>query len=138
MAQAPQPTGRKPSVLVVENDGMMAIHMAQVLDKAGYRALSIEYSGENAIEKIGNGARPDIVLIDWRLGGKLDSIQTAREIQQLHQIPVVFLATLADRSRILETRGIACFGFLQKPFLPEDLVMAIDETLGRRIPAQEL
>ena len=122
---------RKASVLIVENDGLMAIQLSQSLDKTGYHAINLEYSGENAIDKIGKGAQPDIVLIDSGLGGKLDCIQTAREIQQIRRIPVIFLAGQNEIPKILKSRGIYRSKCVQKPFLLIDLVDAIDTLLKR-------
>jgi len=121
----------KASVLIVENDGLLAIQLAQGLDKMGYHATDLEYSGENAIDKIGKGARPDIVIIDSEPGGKLDHIQTAREIQQIRRIPIIFLAGQNEMPRIQKAKGIFRSKCVQKPYLIRDLVAAIDSLLKR-------
>jgi CheY-like chemotaxis protein len=119
------------SVLIVEDDGLIAMHLSETLEKAGYQVMSPENSGENAISRIGKGLNPDVILMDIGLSGKIDGIQTTREIRQICDIPVIFLTAYSNEARINEAKKISPYGYILKPCMEHDLVGAIEKALHR-------
>ncbi len=119
------------SILVVEDDGLIAMHLTEILEKVGYMVMTPEWSGENAIDRIGKGLRPDVILMDIGLSGKLDGVQTAREIRRLHDIPIIFLTAYSEEKRIGEAIDVSPYGYILKPCMEQDLVAVIERALRR-------
>lgn len=121
------------SILIVEDDGLIAMHLCETLEKAGYHVMNPENSGENAISRIGKGLCPDVILMDIGLGGKLDGIQTSREIRQIRDIPVIFLTAYSNEGCIAEAKKISPYGYILKPCMEHDLVGAIEKALHHNL-----
>jgi PAS domain S-box-containing protein len=127
-------------ILVVEDERITAEDMKSGLEEAGYHVQAIVSSGKKAIEKAGE-LKPDIVLMDIRLEGKMDGIEAAGQIRQLYDIPVIYVTAYSDnrtleRAQITEPSGYIIkeqTGLITKPFVESELQNAIEKTLHRHI-----
>jgi CheY-like chemotaxis protein len=79
------------SILVVEDDGLIAFYLSQLLEKAGYRIIGLASSGEMVLRKLEEPEKPDLILMDVGLAGSLDGIETARLVRQRFSVPLIFL-----------------------------------------------
>jgi len=118
------------SILVVEDDGLIVMHLTEMLEHAGYSVLSAEFSGENALARLKNPPLPDAILMDIGLCGRIDGIETARQIRALYDLPVIFLTAYSSEARIAEAKKVSP-SYVLKPCLENDLVAAIECSLGR-------
>ena len=82
-------------------------------------------SGEDAI-RTSEQERPELVLMDVRLGGEMDGIQAAEIIRDRFNVPVVYLTAYADEETILRARETTPFGYLVKPFNERELRATIE------------
>jgi CheY-like chemotaxis protein len=82
-------------MLVVEDEAIIAEHIAILLKNMGYSVVGIVASGEDAIH-VTEQMKPDLVLMDIMLQGNMDGIETAQEISNRFEIPVVYLTANAD------------------------------------------
>ena len=121
----------KASVLIVEDDGLIAMHLSEMLERAGYCVPDPEYSGEITLDHLKTRPRPDVILMDIGLGGKLDGIETAREVRKLYNIPVIFLTAFPQEDRIAEEGEDTGCGYILKPCLEEEIVAAIGKALKK-------
>ncbi|HEV2473489.1 MAG TPA: response regulator, partial [Chthonomonadales bacterium] len=87
-----------PRVLVLEDERLVARDIQSTLAAAGYET-SLAASGEEAIE-VARRERPDLALVDIRLAGKLDGIETARALRQELELPVVYLTAHSDEETL--------------------------------------
>lgn len=78
------------SVLLVEDEVLIALSLEYDLKKAGYSVLGRASCSEDAINCF-KRTDPDLVLMDIRLAGSIDGIETAEEIKALKDIPVIFM-----------------------------------------------
>lgn len=101
-------------ILVVEDDMVMAIHIKKMLKKMGFKVVGIALSGDEAIEKAG-ALKPDLMLMDIVLKGDMDGIEAASEIQNLYDIPVVYLTAYLDDKTYERAKLTKPYGFLTKP-----------------------
>jgi CheY-like chemotaxis protein len=85
----------KAKIMVVEDERIVARDLARQLGDLGYDVVATAYSGEEAVEKVGE-VHPDLVLMDIVLAGKMDGIQAAEKITTLSGTPVVYLTSYAD------------------------------------------
>ena len=122
-----------PSVLIVEDDGLIALSLLQLLQKSGYNVMDPVCSGEEAIDAVKEFI-PDLILMDIRLGGNIDGIETAYTILQDFDIPVIFLSALSERDRLDRAKEINTSVFFSKPFCENELLSAIKKVLSREYP----
>ena len=66
----------QPSVLIIEDEAVVAEDLAQKVKALGYRVIGIESTGETALD-LARTHRPNLILLDIKLGGRLDGIETA-------------------------------------------------------------
>ncbi len=89
----------KPNILIVEDNSSVALDMKRTLLNLGYQVSSIVSSGEDAIEKV-NKAPTDLILMDIKLSGKLDGIETAAQINLNFNIPIIYLTAYSEDNLI--------------------------------------
>ena len=118
-------------ILIVEDEGLIALHLSELLEKAGYHVSAPAYSGEMVLRELGTSPLPDLVLMDIALAGSLDGIETARQIRQQYPIPVIFLTAYSNQNRIDEAQKVSPFGYLKKPVLEDELLGAISRALAK-------
>jgi anti-anti-sigma factor len=116
---------------VVEDETIVALDIQNKLKKLGYDVPLFVVSGEEAIRKAGE-LRPDLVLMDIRLKGKMDGIAAAAKIRERYGIPVVYLTAYDDEDTVQRAKQSDAFGYLLKPLQEKDLRIAIEIALYRR------
>ncbi len=117
-------------ILIVEDEAIVAKDISLSLRNLRYHVVGIAATGEEAIGKAAT-SNPDIILMDIRLAGSMDGIETAREIHKTQKIPVVFLTAHADQATLNRAKTIAPFGYLVKPFAERELEAALETALYR-------
>ena len=118
----------KTKVLIVEDEAIVAADLANKLERLGYRVSGSVPSGEAAIA-IASVQRPDIVLMDIRLSGSLDGIETAERLRRVHPIPVIYVTAHSDPDTITKALGTDPFGYILKPFIDRELKTQIEIAL---------
>jgi len=118
------------SVLVVEDEGIVATHLQLSLEHLGYSVPEVAASGEDAI-RLARSLRPSLVLMDICLDGELDGIEAAQAIRADPGLPVVFLTANSDESTLARAREVAPYGYLLKPFNQRELRSTIEVALHR-------
>jgi PAS domain S-box-containing protein len=117
-------------ILVVEDEALIANDLAGRLQDNGYEVVGIAASGEDALEKLGSLA-PDLVLMDIRLDGKMDGIDTAELVRSDFGLPVIFLTSHADQNTLNRAKLTEPFGYLVKPFRQVNLASSIEMALHK-------
>ena len=115
-------------ILLVEDEQIVAKFTEKQLTSAGYKILASVTSGELAIEQL-NKLSPDIILMDIKLVGSMDGIETADYIRKNHQIPVIFLTSLADDASFQRAKTVEPFGYLIKPIDIKELNRVVEMAL---------
>jgi len=119
------------SILVVEDDGLIALRISELLTKAGYNVRDPLPSGEEALEELASPPYPDLILMDIGLMGKLNGIETVRKLRERLDIPVLFLTAYSDDRRIAQAINLKAEGYILKPFGEKDLLLAVERALHR-------
>lgn len=112
-------------ILIVEDEAIVAESIASKLRRFGYEVLDPIPSGEEAVA-ISEKERPDVVLMDIHLAGKMDGIDAADTILGQYHIPVIFLTAYADEQTIARAKKAGPFGYIVKPFRERDLYVTIE------------
>jgi len=112
-------------ILVVEDEGVVARDIQSCVARLGHEPVGWACTGEEALE-LAEKNRPDLVLMDIRLGGEVDGIAAAKEIRRRYATPVVFLTAYADDETLARATDVGPFGYVLKPFEESDLRLAIE------------
>jgi len=120
---------RKPRVLVVEDEGIVAKALANCLEELGCEVTADCDTGEAALEHAAR-ARPDLVLMDIGLSGALDGVETAIHLWNRFRLPILFLSGHADEATLERATLAHPIGYLPKPFTDDTLQGAIERALA--------
>ena len=63
------------TVLVVEDEGLIALHLTELLEKAGFHVVDPVSSGEMDVPDARTVPRTDLILMDIGLSGGFDGIE---------------------------------------------------------------
>jgi len=102
-------------ILIVEDEVISAMYLQVQLRILNYEICKKVITGEDAV-KTALLEKPDVILIDIRLAGKLDGIQTIKEIQMHYNPIVVFMTGYQDEELIEKAKGMVNSEILIKPF----------------------
>ena len=128
----------KASVLVVEDELIVAENLRSILGGMGYQVTGTACCSEEAI-RFADTCHPDLILMDIRLEGSAhDGVETARRIRGRHDIPIVFLTAYADNETLERVKVTEPFAYILKPFNERELYSAIELALHRHHMEQEL
>ena len=117
-------------ILVVEDEMIIAAKISMQLTNLGYEVTGILPRGEQAIQQVKENM-PDIILLDINLKGELDGIETARQVQLLADIPIIYLTANSDEATFNRAKPTRPSAFISKPFKQLDLQRAIELTISR-------
>lgn len=118
----------KATVLIVEDEVIVAKDIQAMVQTRGYEAPAIAYSGEEAIKKA-EEIKPDLVLMDIVLRGEMDGITASEQIRNRLDVPIVYITAYAEDKTIARAKVTEPFGYLLKPFEERELHTAIEIAL---------
>ena len=118
------------SILIVEDEAIIAIDIAQTLESLGYSVLKAVASGEEAIDLLRRKA-PDLILMDIKLKGELDGIATAEIINRDYGTPFIYLTTFVDDTTLSRAKKTNPYGYVTKSFDKNSLHSSIEMALYR-------
>lgn len=127
----------KIKILIAEDEQIVAKNIEKRLTADGYIVVASVSTGEEAIEKA-KSLTPDIILMDIKLKGKIDGIETADIIRRDFQLPVIFLTSYADEETFQRAKNTEPFGYLIKPFENKELNRVVELALYKNKIYQEL
>ena len=112
------------SILLVEDEGIVAQDLKETLTRLGYRVSGIASEGTQAV-KMAQELEPELVVMDVSLRGEIDGIQAARLIQERSQVPVIFLTGHSDPATLQRAVLTGPLGYIVKPFQEIELRCAL-------------
>lgn len=114
------------SILIVEDEIIVATDIQIVLNKLGYKECSIASGGKDAIVKITEN-KPDLIIMDIRLKDEMDGIEAAERIQKNFYIPIIYISALSDEDTLRRAKKTKPFFFISKPIEEGELLAAINK-----------
>ena len=118
----------KKKIFVVEDESIVSLEIQSRLKSLGYAISGAAASGDEAIRKVID-LKPDLILMDIRIKGDMDGIETAAEIKKIYDIPIIFLTAYADPVTIQRAKITDPFGYIIKPFEERELHISIEIAL---------
>lgn len=120
------------SILIVEDDAIVAIHIRNMLTTLGYSVTGPVANGADAFLAVATDL-PDLILMDIQLAGKLDGITVAERIRSTVDVPIVFLTSHSHETLIQQAKTTLPFGYLIKPASQRELAITIEIALYRHM-----
>jgi len=117
-------------ILIVEDDGIVALEIQRQLQDLGYEVVGIAASGESALD-LASECQPDLALMDMRLHGAPDGMETASLLLERLAVPVVYLAASADADTLDRAKTAGPLGYLVKPLDIRMLHLTVEMALHK-------
>ena len=112
-------------ILIVEDEMIIGANISLQLISLGYEVSGIIPRGEEALMHLKEN-KPDIVLMDINLKGKIDGVETALLMQQEFDVPIIYLTANADEVNFNRAKATHPYAFISKPFKKLDLQRAVE------------
>jgi CheY-like chemotaxis protein len=121
---------KKASILIVEDEVIVAIELREKLRALGWRVSGLATSGAEALAAA-EADPPDLILMDVTIKGGMDGVDTASRLQAKRRVPVVFITAFPKKPAPRRTAGSRPpFFWLSKPLVDEELVRTIRTALA--------
>lgn len=125
------------TILVVEDEQIIAMGIERQLKRMGYAVAGLAATGEEGVQ-MATTLRPNLVLMDIRLGAGLDGVEAAGVIRRRLNVPVVYLTAHSDDATLQRAKLTEPFGYILKPYEDNDLRIAIEMGLYKHQMEQRL
>jgi len=118
----------KKSLLIVEDEGTIALEIQNKVEEWGYSVVDTVSSGEEAII-VALNKRPDLILMDIILKQKITGIEAANIIKKSFDVPIIYLTAYGDEKTIENAKTTFPQAYLLKPFDDNELKLTIEMAL---------
>lgn len=105
----------KTRILIVEDETLVSFDLKNIIFNLGYEVIGVVRTGEEAFSKAFE-EKPDLILMDIMLSGKLNGIETAEQIKKSIDVPIIYLTAYADKATLQNAKVTEPFGYIIKPF----------------------
>ena len=118
------------SILIVENEMLVALEMESILEERGYEVIGIASDLEGALAFADRNV--DLALVDLNLRDGLTGPEIGRRLANEHRAKVLFVTA---NPRILGDGIAGTIGVLTKPTDESSLMSAVEFALSRSAKA---
>ena len=101
-------------IMLVEDDPTAAEFLSKSLVILGYNVVAVFENAQDAISGV-VAVQPDLILMDVTLGGDLDGISAAEQINDCLDVPIIFLTGCNDDATFDRAKHTHAFGYVSKP-----------------------
>lgn len=128
---------RPASVLIVEDEQIVALELEDRLRRRGYEVVGLVASGEEAVEAAAR-FRPDLILMDIKLQGAMDGVDAAGAIRKDQDAAIVYVTAFADDSTVDRAKTTEPYGYIVKPIQARELHAVVEVALYRQRMERQL
>ena len=118
-------------LMVVDDDVCIVMYLKERLEKMGYEVVGTASSGESA-RNMAEQCRPELILMDIKMPGKLDGIEAAEMIINEMNIPIIFITGYVDDKFVNRAKRIGSYGYLIKPLEEGQVNASIEIALSKK------
>ena len=123
-------SGNGESILVVDDMESQRQIATAVLTELGYRVMSVS-SGEAAVEYL-QSHTADLLVLDMIMDPGMDGLATYEKILQLNpKQKAIVVSGFSETDRVKEFQDLRSGEYLKKPFLMENLGLAVKKELAK-------
>ncbi len=114
-----------PRVAIVEDEVLIAIHLADLCEEYGANVVGVEYDGQIAAEMLLR-EKPDYVLMDVRLGEGRDGVSVAMQVQpHLPDSKFIYVTGSTEPSTMTRIQEDHPHAILIKPVAPSEIASTL-------------
>ena len=113
------------TVLIVEDQMLIAWHLSDLIEGAGHRVLAIARDPAEAMEAAAR-QRPDFALMDVRLLAGTSGLEAGRMLFECWGVRSIYISANLDAATRAEAQPLQPLGFVGKPFLPAEVLEAVE------------
>lgn len=113
------------SILIVEDERVIAEDIRRTLQALGYQVVAIVSSGEQAVAKT-KEFHPNLVLMDIMLEGEMNGMEAGKIIHEEMGIPIIFLTAYSNDKTLQAATAAEPYGYILKPFEDKELYATIE------------
>ena len=124
------PKSTQDTLLIVEDELLVARQLAQRLSQLGYAISGIVSSGQAALMAVFQ-TPPDLIIMDIVIKGEIDGIETASRIYESTKIPIIFLTALCNEDLLDRAQLSGSYGYMIKPVNVQELNATIKMVLNK-------
>ncbi|MEX0771519.1 MAG: response regulator [Balneolales bacterium] len=117
------------NILLVEDEFIIARMIENHLENMGFTSNQIAMSGEQALEAFEKD-NFDLLLVDIKLNGELDGIETVERIRLQSPVPIIYLSGNSDQQTFERSKKTQPVDYLLKPIKMDKLQESIQKALG--------
>jgi len=108
------------SVMIVEDEVITQRYIKDVLTEQGIIVSVVVDNSEDALKYL-EDTSCDLILMDININGPMDGLRLAKHILRKHDVCIIFITAYSDENTLEEALELAPYGFIIKPFTPNDI-----------------
>ncbi len=120
----------KPRIPIAEDETVISMQLESCLTSMGYDVVGVTSSGEEAID-MARDLRPDLLMTDIIMPGRLDGIEAAKVIKAELGIPVIFITAHKDEKLVERAKEVKPLDYIMKPLNSMKISAALEDLIGR-------
>ena len=117
-------------VMLVDDDETTRTLLRMTLPQDGFDIVEAG-DGEDALERLGDGAVPDLIVLDWKMPARSGAEVLATVKERHPDLAVVVLTAEKNAASRERAHELGADAFLTKPFSPLELLGVVERFLGR-------
>lgn len=118
----------KKKILIVEDNPISGEDFRRRISDLGYETAGPITKGEEVLVSV-SAEKPDLILMDIRLKGRMNGIEAAKEVNLNMDIPIIYITAHGDPDTIDRAKKTEPYGYIIKPFDDNELQSAIEIAL---------
>ena len=109
--------------LVVDDSRAMRMILRRIMSDQGYDVVEAA-DGQEALDVLEGGARPDVALIDWNMPvmNGLEFVSAVRRDTKYKAMTLMMVTTESEQSQIVRALAAGAHEYVIKPFTPDAIV----------------
>lgn len=123
-------SGCRLRILIVEDEAAARIATRRYLQYQGY-CVDAAGTAEEAI-RMARELHPDVLICDWKLNGRRDGVDVARQLQGEQNVDIIFVTAYAQNELRKSAHDVRTYGCLRKPISLGTLAAAVESLVTRR------
>lgn len=116
------------SILVVEDEIIAMQYLVSILDELGYKKIHQALSSEEAFKAV-KKEEIKLAFMDININDKIDGIECSNIINKEYKIPTIYTTAYNDSQTIYDAKESNIFGYISKPFSPNDVEATLSVAL---------
>jgi len=117
------------NILIVDDEVLIAEFLKDILQSFSFQHIRLAHSSVQATTEI-EKLKPSLILLDIRMTTKIEGIVLAEKINELYQVPFIFITAHSDTEILHKALSTKPKGYITKPIKKADVYAAVQLALS--------